>query len=317
MDAPAGISPDLWNKYANLLSASAGLVATCSENVYKDLLFKYDSVLLAASADADLELPAGQAQRDRESFIEALEALLSGRKADWIMRRQWDEQLNYYSALAHADETNELVWYLQSFYHYMLGEGKEAASCLRRSFATCVLSGDGDPLGTRYRFLAAVHALNGEKELALHTYGITCVTDEERVHYERLLHAFEQGAVLYALGEMLARTGDLRTASRLLAKSRVDRALPLLKSIAVQTGDVMRALSLPAAPGTDRRQLTAESSMNERLNGLRHLMQADRRVAMRCFWRGSTLGDISPELLELEAIDSALAVMSAAEPLPV
>jgi hypothetical protein len=316
-EAPPGTSPDLWNKYAKLLSASAGLVMTCSESEYKDLLFKYDSVLLIASADADQQLPAGQAHRDRETFLEALELVVKRQYTGWIMRRQWDEQQNYYRELSREDETNELVWYLRSFYHYMLGEGEEAASCLRRSFAAGILSGARDPLGTRFRFLSAVHALNGEKEQALHTYGITCTTDEERAHYERLLQCFEQGAVLFALGEMLLRIGDLRTASRLLAKSRDDRALAILKSIAVQIGDVRRALSLPAVSANAGRQLILDRSSNERLNGLHHLIQGDRQLAMRCFWRASALNDISPELLELEAIDRALASLSAAEPLPV
>lgn len=313
-EVPPGGNPELWGKYSKLLAASAGLIVTSSESAYADLLFKYDPVMLIASTLQPLT--EEQIERDRETFIEALDLVIKRRSIDFLKRRQLDEQLMHYMELSYADETNELIWYLQTFYHYMLGEGVEAASCLQRSYAICILTGVDDALRTRFRFLAAVHTLNGEPERALHTYGITCITDEERAHYHRLLHLFEQGAHLIVLGELLSRIGDLRTASRLLAKCKDERAMQQLRSIAIEIGDLRGALSLPVtSPGTGKQSII-DRSMNDKLSGLFHLMQGERRLAMRYFWKASAHTQTFGELFELEAIDRTLELQSAALPLP-
>jgi hypothetical protein len=308
-EAPPGVSPDLWSKYMKLLTASAGLIVTSSESVYTDLLFMYDHVLLNSSPQQSSDV--NLVESDRRKFIEAMDLVIKRRPIDFIKRSQLDEQLAYYKLLSQADDSNELVWYLQSFYHYMLGEATEAASCLQRSFAASVLSGRKDALSTRFRFLSAIHALNGEPDRAIHTYGITCITDEERSHYDRLRKWYEQGAKLMAMGELLLLIGDMRTASRLLTRSNDDRAAPLLRSIAIHIGDVKQALTLSVPSAATSKQSIMDHSINEKLHGLLHLQQGDRRMAMRHFWRASAHTQTFGEMFELEAIDRALENQSA------
>lgn len=315
LETPQGENPELWNKYSKLLASASELIVTDSESAYTDLLFKYDPVLLIASPQ--LSLAADQVERDRQTFFEALGLVINGRSIDFIKKRQWDEQIQHYKQLSQVDEMNELVFYLQSFYYYLLGEGVEAASCLQRSFAACVLTGVKDVLSTRFRFLAAIHALNGETEQALHTYGITCISDEERTHYDRLCHLFEQGAILIALGELLFRIGDMRTSSRLLAKIKDERAASLLRSIAIQAGDVKRALSLSVTSADTGKQQIIDRMMNDKLQGLFHLMQGERRLAMRFFWRASAHSQSFGELFELKTIDRTLESQCSAALLPV
>jgi hypothetical protein len=313
-EAPPGGNPDLWNKYMKLLTASAGLLITGSESIYAELLFKYEPVLLISSpqqlSDEDL------IERDRQKFIEALGLVIKRRPIDFIKQCQLDEQLAHYKLLSQEDDTNELVWYMQSFYHYMLGEEADAASCLQRSFAANVLSGRKDALSTRFRFLSAIHALNGDRDRALHTYGITCITDEDRSHFDRLLN-YEQEAKLIALGELLIRIGDMRTASRFLVKSNDERAASLLRFIAINIGDVKQALSLSVPSAVTDKQSIIDLSINERLQGLFHLQQGNRRLAMRHFWQASAYSQTFGEIAELEAIDRALESQCAAGRLPV
>lgn len=310
LEAPQDVNPELWNKYSKLLAASSELIVTDSESAYTDLLFKYDPVLLIASPQPSLA--ADQVERDRQTFIEAIGLVINGRSVDFIKRRQWDEQIQHYKWLSQVDEMNELVWYLQSFYYYLLGEGVEAASCLQRSFAACVLTGVKDVLRTRFRFLAAIRALNGETEQALHTYGITCITDEDRTHYDRLCHLFGQGAILIALSELLIRIGDMRTSSRLLAKIKDERAESLLRSVAIQVGDVKLALSMSVTSAETGKQQIIDRMTNDKLQGLFHLLQGERRMAMRFFWRASVHSQTFGELFELKTIDRAFENQSTA-----
>lgn len=305
-EAPPGVSLNLWNKYLKLLMASASLIVTSSESLYAELLFKYDPVLLISSPHQSIDIDL--VERDQQKFLDGLELVMRRRPIDFVKRCQLAEQLTHYKLLSQSDDANELVWYLQSFYHYMLGEGEEAAACLQQSFAASVLSGKQDALNTRFRFLSAIHALNGEVDRALHTYGITCITDEERSHFDRLRKLNVPETKLLVLGELLIQIGDMRTASRFLARSNDNRASSLLRSIAIDIGDVKMALTVSVSSTATDRQSIIDHSINEKLQGMLHLQQADRRMAMRYFWRASADSQTFGQMFELEEIDRAMEI---------
>ena len=135
--------------------------------------------------------------------------------------------------------------------------------------------------------------------------------DEERSHYDRLRKWYEQDAKLMAMGELLILIGDMRTASRLLTRSNDDRAASLLRSIAINIGNVKQALTLSVPSAATSKQSIMDHSINEKLHGLLHLQQGDRRMAMRHFWRASAHTQTFGEMFELEAIDRALENQSA------
>ncbi|MFC4100291.1 tetratricopeptide repeat protein [Paenibacillus xanthanilyticus] len=303
VEAPEGASAR-WYEHAKRLKAEADFIITDSERVYAELLFQYESVLIIGSPreSTDAAWPA----RDGEALLDALALCRDGKAIDFVMRRQWDEQLRYYERLAGLDDSQELVWYLQSFYRYLLGETDEAAASLQQCYAACLLASKPDALASRFRFLAAIRLRGGELEQALDAYGITCTTEEDRARYERLLRLYGQGEKALVRGELLLNVGDARSARRLLAASAHPDARRQLRSAAASAGDLRAILG---TYGEDPIEAANWRELAERelLLGQLTLTEGDRRGAMRSFWRAAAHTGSYRDLLELGDIDRELA----------
>ncbi|TYP76350.1 tetratricopeptide repeat protein [Paenibacillus methanolicus] len=308
-EAPEGAS-SRWNEHAKRLKAAAALIITDSERVYTELLFQYEAVLVIGSPRESTD--ASWPSRDGEALLEAMALCRLGKAIDFVMRRQWDEQLRYYERLSALGDSQELVWYLQSFYRYLLGETDEAAASLQQCYAACLLAAKPDALATRFRFLAAIRLRSGDLEKALDAYGITCTTEEDRARYERLLALYGQGERALAIGELLLHVGDARTARRLLAASGHPDARRQLRSAAVLSGDLRAAIGTYGAAPIEAANWR-DFAERELLLGQLALLEGDRRGAMRSFWRAAAHTGSYRDLLELADIDRELARLQASD----
>ena len=117
-----------------------------------------------------------------------------------------------------------------------------------------------------------------------------------------------------AMGELLLLIGDMRTASRLLTRSNDDRAALLLRSIAINIGNVKQARTLSVPSAAIRETIYLWKPISIKSETARIASSAARRPSngdAAFFWRASAHTRTFGEMFEFEAIDRALENQSA------
>lgn len=240
----------LWQKCWAQLSAIADLVCTESETRYLELCLRTSAALLLTGEDpsASATVTIGTEQiplRDYEVlFLRCIGDLTHEQPggAAKTAAVQWVLREDYYSLLREQTGPHETVSFLLAVYEYLLGRPSAKPHLIESFRQAAVTEGYGSSLTTHYRFLSAVHAQNDELEEAIHVYGITAVSEEERQSYEQLCRWMEQNRAGLAKAEVFRLNDDYQSALAALSGVFGTEARRLRMRICLDAGWMEAAL---------------------------------------------------------------------------
>lgn len=302
----------LWQKCWAQLSAIADLVCTESEMRYLELSLRTGAALLLTgedpSASATVTIGAGQVPlRDYEVlFLRCIGDLANEQPggAAQTAAVQWVLREDYYSLLRQQAGPHETVSFLLAVYEYLLGRPAAKPHLIEAFRQAAVTEGYGSSLTTHYRFLSAVHAQNDELEEAIHVYGITAVTEEERRRYEQLCRWMEQDRPELAKADVFRLNDDCRSALAALAGVFDTEARRLRLRICLDAGLMEAALECLTP---EERLGPGDAKDHKLLTGTVMSMRGRRHEAIRLFLEVALREEEAlAHIVEIEALEEGL-----------
>ncbi|WP_147423893.1 hypothetical protein [Cohnella endophytica] len=307
---------ELWKSRLAHCVLIADLFGSESESLYLEQAFKKEAVLLLRDAD---HLPSeGQRESMQGSSAEfevllrqAVSKLLTDNVSPvWATALQQHTLVQHYSEIRKAVGPHETASFLLAVYEYLL-KLPDAASHLLESFLHAQQSGREDCIRTHYRFLSAIHAQNDELREAIDAYGVTALSADDRLRYERICEYAENGRADLAAAWLLRENDDLVGALARLHGAYDSEATDLKYRWLVESSRWEEALALSGAAGiSGKAEKRGHPGIRDErlLNGYARKLRGDRHEAIRFFLEAAELDQDAIGLIaRIKSEDAAIA----------